>query len=522
MTDDTKPEDASPADMARKASRATAAALKKARADADAKGNVRTNVGSAAEPKTPPPGTGCVSVDPPVVKRGPVEIHVHGLTVEQYEALLAPIVPTRVRTLKNNSYVEVWDVRRHLIRIFGFTGWAVETRTTLVNERPSLNAKGEPAVTVVYTAEATLTVRCRCGAPLTSWADAAAGDAINFPPNQVGEAHGFAVKSAASNALKRAAVNLGDQFGLSLYEPSLMTRSRGADGSQQLSYGASVGRTLAAPAGFAGPELATSDMVTAGEAEAEAPPTGVNTPMGPSEADLAYTDGYRTAQMHTGPPSRNGVDSPRRGLIQGEPGPVVPYAGPADLQPAEWAAAQEVALPGPVADCPWPDAPYEDEHVWVNPGDGIAYQCNADHSEARARGDVIREGPVSPMDQVHQAVRNVRQAFPEVVEMPAEGATAGPMAPESTPAAIVPPGPAQQADGPPASPEAVRVNALRQILATVPGPVSEGLRTIYGTIASDWAAYNEDERAKLAGYVDAAYFRLTGKQRPALPSQWED
>jgi recombination DNA repair RAD52 pathway protein len=63
---------------------------------------------------------------------------------------------------------------------------------------------------------------------LATYTEAAAGDATNYPSRA--EAHDQAIKTAESQALKRAAVNLGDQFGLSLYR----------DGSTQ----AVVGKTL--------------------------------------------------------------------------------------------------------------------------------------------------------------------------------------------------------------------------------------------------------------------------------------
>lgn len=47
-----------------------------------------------------------------------------------------------------------------------------------------------------------------------TYTEAAVGSAT-LP--QRGEAHDMAVKTAESDALKRAAINLGDQFGLSLY-----------------------------------------------------------------------------------------------------------------------------------------------------------------------------------------------------------------------------------------------------------------------------------------------------------------
>lgn len=486
----------------------TAAALKAARATADAKQKTTPRATTrkaepVAEPTTPPSGTSGVSI---------VSRHEHGLTVEQYTALLAPVSTGRVQQRDGHSHLEVWDVRRYLDRIFGFTGWGNEARTVLVSERDTTNKAGAPAITVVYTAEVTLHVRCRCGAPLTSWTDAASGDAVNFSPNKIGDAHSFAVKSAVSNALKRAAVNLGDQFGLSLYEPTIKPGQT------------AVTSTLAAPEGYGETgTLPQTDQVTAGE-DPE-PPTGTNTEMGPSTEDAAYKDGYDTGKMHAG--SMNVTVNPGAISVNGNP-PVpvavaVPVLPPGADPQAGWdiargavlpTAAREAAMANPVhgapammnahdvgllKPCPWPDAPYQDQHVWVDP-DGQSWMCPGDHSEARAvDGQTLQDG----------AMAAVRQSFPEAQQIePAPVPTPGP--------APMPPAPAQQADG--GSPRAVQVNALRQIIAGVPS--TAGLKAIYGSVANEWGAYTTGEQELLRQYVDAAYFRITGSQRPALPDQW--
>ncbi|NUP19233.1 MAG: hypothetical protein HOZ81_24700 [Streptomyces sp.] len=149
------------------------------------------------------------------------------LTDQQVSFLLSPISGKRVRNLRGMSHLEAWDVRRQLIRIFGFDGFTVETvALDLVHDHVNpkyrkKNKQGEeygpeyPAWTVVYRAQVRLTVKATDGRPLTAFEDAAAGDAINQP--SVGDAHDLAMKTALSQALKRCAVNLGDQFGLSLY-----------------------------------------------------------------------------------------------------------------------------------------------------------------------------------------------------------------------------------------------------------------------------------------------------------------
>jgi hypothetical protein len=149
------------------------------------------------------------------------------LTEQQVAFLLSPISDKRVRNLRGMSHLEAWDVRRQLIRIFGFDGFTVETlKLDLVHENPNPNYRkknkaGEEygptytAWTIVYRAEVRLTVKAVDGRPLAVFEDAAAGDAVNQP--SVGDAHDLAMKTALSQALKRCAVNLGDQFGLSLY-----------------------------------------------------------------------------------------------------------------------------------------------------------------------------------------------------------------------------------------------------------------------------------------------------------------
>lgn len=148
------------------------------------------------------------------------------LTDQQASFLLQPISSNRVRNLRGMSHLEAWDVRRQLIRIFGFEGFTVETLALdLAHERSEVRRKrkkdgteyGDPytAWTIVYRAQVRLTVKTTDGQTIAMFEDAAAGDAVNQP--SVGDAHDLAMKTALSQALKRCAVNLGDQFGLSLY-----------------------------------------------------------------------------------------------------------------------------------------------------------------------------------------------------------------------------------------------------------------------------------------------------------------
>lgn len=143
----------------------------------------------------------------PASTAGPVD-----LTVEQVKTLLAPINPSRVQNLKGQSHLEAWDVRRWLNRVFGFGGWSDETLELVCVAEREINPG---RWTVIYRAQVRLTVKTTDGRTLTAYDDAAMGDSRNQP--SLGDAHDMAMKTALSQALKRCAHNLGDAFGLSLY-----------------------------------------------------------------------------------------------------------------------------------------------------------------------------------------------------------------------------------------------------------------------------------------------------------------
>jgi recombination DNA repair RAD52 pathway protein len=134
------------------------------------------------------------------------------LSTHQIEQLLKGINPNRVASRrggggKNLSYVEAWDIKAHMIRVFGFAEWSWDViAADLVFEE-----KGERNFEVGYRVIGTLKIH-QTGATYT---EAAVG--IASLPSR-GEAHDMAVKTGESDAFKRAAINLGDNFGLSLYK----------------------------------------------------------------------------------------------------------------------------------------------------------------------------------------------------------------------------------------------------------------------------------------------------------------
>lgn len=145
------------------------------------------------------------------------------LNWKQYGQLLQPVNPRRVHNRDGMSHMEAYDIRAHLNRIFGFGRWSADVvALDLVNERFGQNKNGKDACYVVYRAGLRLTVNAPDGSRLASYTEFAAGDALGFPIVKLGDAHDFAIKTAESQALKRAAMNLGDQFGLSLYNRGSM------------------------------------------------------------------------------------------------------------------------------------------------------------------------------------------------------------------------------------------------------------------------------------------------------------
>lgn len=140
------------------------------------------------------------------------------LTPEQIAVLLKPIKPGRVAKREGLSNVEGYEIRAHLTRIFGFGNWddVAVNPTVLLYEQPTQTKKGADAFKVGYRAERALIIRDHDGLEVCRYEGSAVGESI-MPDFKRGDAHDMAIKTAETQALKRAAVNLGDQFGLSLY-----------------------------------------------------------------------------------------------------------------------------------------------------------------------------------------------------------------------------------------------------------------------------------------------------------------
>jgi hypothetical protein len=139
------------------------------------------------------------------------------LNDNQYQQLLKPLNPARIAKRSGGgrqlSYLEAWDVKAHLNRIFGFLNWSADViESSLAFEEK--NEKGQWHIGYKVTLRLSISNYGFSALGHTTYTEAAVG--FSTLPSR-GEAHDMAIKTAESDALKRAAINLGTQFGLSLY-----------------------------------------------------------------------------------------------------------------------------------------------------------------------------------------------------------------------------------------------------------------------------------------------------------------
>jgi hypothetical protein len=140
-------------------------------------------------------------------------------TEEQIIQLLKGINELRVSKKDGMSHLEAYDVRAHLTRIFGFGRWS-ETSLDLTMLYEQSKEEGQSVRwRAAYRATQRLTIHAPSGLLVSTYDGSAAGTNFGWlPDTKRDETHDMAIKTAQSQALKRCAINLGDQFGLSLYK----------------------------------------------------------------------------------------------------------------------------------------------------------------------------------------------------------------------------------------------------------------------------------------------------------------
>lgn len=156
------------------------------------------------------------------------EVPAGPLTKQQLAMLMSPLFNGRVKTRNQGgqtlSYIEAFDVKATLIRLFGFGGFSAEVTEAKVLEiitaethQYHVKADGKAKTPQVL---AQSTVRLTIPSLGATYTEAAVGSNSAW---DVGDAADNAIKSASSDALKRCATYLGTQFGLGLYRGGDLT-----------------------------------------------------------------------------------------------------------------------------------------------------------------------------------------------------------------------------------------------------------------------------------------------------------
>ena len=130
---------------------------------------------------------------------------------ELQEPLSSQAVKTRSQSGRNLSYIEGWYAISEANRIFGFGCWdqeIIELKCVCERER-KIGRDQKDGWGISYVASIRVTVNG------VKREGVGAGHGIDVDP---GQAHESAIKEAATDAMKRALMTFGNQFGLALYD----------------------------------------------------------------------------------------------------------------------------------------------------------------------------------------------------------------------------------------------------------------------------------------------------------------
>ena len=142
------------------------------------------------------------------------------LTFEQIDELTKAINEAyTARKQGGMTYLAQHQARAEMNRIFGYGNWDVRADdATLLYEyqAPGTGKNANKMYWFVgYRISVTVDIRDLWGMPVASYTGVHAEE--NAPQPNRGEAHALALTSVDSYALRRALINLGDRFGLGLY-----------------------------------------------------------------------------------------------------------------------------------------------------------------------------------------------------------------------------------------------------------------------------------------------------------------
>ena len=135
-----------------------------------------------------------------------------GFSAKQVQALRRNLDSRVVRTRESNgrelSYIEGWYAISEANRIFGFDGWNRET----VDSKCVLARENRGTFQAVYTTRVRISVQANGATVVREGHGTGQGSGFT-----AGEVHDIALKTAETDATKRALATFGKPFGLALY-----------------------------------------------------------------------------------------------------------------------------------------------------------------------------------------------------------------------------------------------------------------------------------------------------------------
>lgn len=141
------------------------------------------------------------------------------MIADWHDELNKAVPASEIKTTQGNAYVRGHYAIRTANRIFGPLSWGLDILdTVLVQDEVKKGSKGTEQCYISYTMTVRLTVTGDGVSKTTE--DAGFGQGIN---QDRGLAHEKAIKGARTDALKRCLKDLGDAFGLHLYDDGSRT-----------------------------------------------------------------------------------------------------------------------------------------------------------------------------------------------------------------------------------------------------------------------------------------------------------
>lgn len=137
------------------------------------------------------------------------------MTQKQIERTLMPVRKDRILTTQGMSYIPQQEVRAELTRTFGPGNWDSAIHSVELVYETSFEKGDKTYWLACYRAACTLRVRDYNGEPICEFTEYHVEE--NAPQPNRGEAHALALTSVSSYALRRAAIGIGDNMGLHLY-----------------------------------------------------------------------------------------------------------------------------------------------------------------------------------------------------------------------------------------------------------------------------------------------------------------